>query len=279
MGIIYKITNTVNNKSYIGQTQLSLEKRYNEHFRDSNRRDYKFSRAIRKYGKEAFSVEILEEVPAEKLNEREMFWIDTFDTYHNGYNSTKGGEGLLKVDQHQIEQLWDKGLSIADIASVLEYCKYTIINHLITYPNYSEKESIRRGKKNQMRSINQFDLNGNYITSYNSINDAARSLNIDRTMISMCCRKKRCSAGGFQWRYSDDNSPQKYNSENKKMRPVRQYDLTGLFVAEFDSISKAEKATGINYSGISACCNNRRKSAGGYKWIYSDDSEVKNHAF
>lgn len=79
------------------------------------------------------------------------------------------------------------------------------------------------------------------ITSYNSINDAARSLNIDRTMISMCCRKKRCSAGGFQWRYSDDNNPQKYNSENKKMRPVRQYDLTGLFVAEFDSISKAEK--------------------------------------
>lgn len=74
------------------------------------------------------------------------------------------------------------------------------------------------------------------ITSYNSINDAARSLNIG-------CRKKRCSAGGFQWRYSDDNNPQKYNSENKKMRPVRQYDLTGLFVAEFDSISKAEKAT------------------------------------
>ena len=149
---------------------------------------------------------------------------------------------------------------------------------MITYPNYSENESIRRGKKNQMRSINQFDMNGNYITSYNSINDAARSLNIDRTMISMCCRKKRCSAGGFQWRYSDDNNPQKYNSENKKMRPVRQYDLTGLFVAEFDSISKAEKATGINYSGISACCNNRRKSAGGYKWIYSD-SEVKNYAF
>lgn len=50
--------------------------------------------AINKYGIENFTFEIIEECSEEQLNNRERYWIAYYDTYHNGYNRTVGGEGL-----------------------------------------------------------------------------------------------------------------------------------------------------------------------------------------
>lgn len=104
--IIYKITNQVTNKSYIGQTQQSLEIRWKQHIKDSNKSNFKFSRSIRKYGSECWKIEILESnLDPFFLNEREVYWISHFDTFKNGYNSTTGGtqricfseESLIKM--------------------------------------------------------------------------------------------------------------------------------------------------------------------------------------
>jgi len=48
---------------------------------------------MNKYGCDCFFVDILEEVPIEVLSEREQFWIKYYDSYHNGYNATFGGDG------------------------------------------------------------------------------------------------------------------------------------------------------------------------------------------
>jgi len=99
MGLIYKITNPLdNNRSYIGQTRGTLEKRWYKHTTTHINYDDYFHRAIRKYGSENFIVEVLEEnIPEELLNEKEAYYIEKYNTYiknlnSNGYNLTRGGD-------------------------------------------------------------------------------------------------------------------------------------------------------------------------------------------
>ena len=101
MGYIYKITNKVNNKSYIGQTINSVNRRWIEHKRDtkSNKDDFYLHRAMRKYGVDNFSISIVEEVENKLLNERESFWINFFNTFECGYNLTTGGGQNTKISE------------------------------------------------------------------------------------------------------------------------------------------------------------------------------------
>lgn len=97
MYIIYKHTCLVNQKSYIGLTKHSVEKRFKEHLYEAlTNNQNKFYKALRKYSKENFVSEILEEdISNLKLaNEREIYWIDYYDSYNNGYNNTRGGDTL-----------------------------------------------------------------------------------------------------------------------------------------------------------------------------------------
>lgn len=92
--IIYKATNKINNKSYIGQTIKSLRSRKSQHLADSIRKNYNFHKAIQKYGIDSFSWEILCECDSkEEMDEMEFHYIIQYDTYRNGYNCTFGGEG------------------------------------------------------------------------------------------------------------------------------------------------------------------------------------------
>ena len=91
---IYKITNNLNNLCYIGQS-IHIEKRLKEHKmkynweRDSNKVLYK---AFQKYGLENFTFEIIEECDEKELNKREIYWIEYYNSFKNGYNMTSGGE-------------------------------------------------------------------------------------------------------------------------------------------------------------------------------------------
>lgn len=94
MGYIYKITNTLNDKVYIGQTIKTVQKRFTQHKNNSNKEYFSqivLYKAFNKYGIENFICEEIEEVPNEKLDEREKYWIEYYDSYFNGYNSTLGG--------------------------------------------------------------------------------------------------------------------------------------------------------------------------------------------
>lgn len=94
---IYKITNKLNGHSYIGLS-THVEDRWKYHqdpynWQRENRKT--LYQAIIKYGIENFEFSILEECSAEELSEKEMYYIDYFDTYYNGYNMTKGGESNI----------------------------------------------------------------------------------------------------------------------------------------------------------------------------------------
>ena len=86
---IYKITNQINGKVYIGQTN-NLERRYKEHWFRYDR-EQPLYQAFNKYGRENFKMEPIE--LTENYNEREQYWIAFYDSYNKGgYNATKGGE-------------------------------------------------------------------------------------------------------------------------------------------------------------------------------------------
>jgi group I intron endonuclease len=94
-GIIYKATNLLNNKSYIGQTTRSLEKRISDHYAASKNTKYRyFTNAIKKYGITNFSWQLLEECSTkEDLDLAEIKWIEHFNTLNEdfGYNLKTGG--------------------------------------------------------------------------------------------------------------------------------------------------------------------------------------------
>lgn len=96
-GTIYKVTNIINNKSYIGQT-TRFNRRKMEHIRSSNKSIYKdynwpFHKAIRKYGDTNFVWDIIYSgsCNSDLLNELEMLFIDLYETYKKGYNANYGG--------------------------------------------------------------------------------------------------------------------------------------------------------------------------------------------
>jgi group I intron endonuclease len=97
-GIIYKITNLITGKVYIGQTKHSIEKRFKEHIRTSfsdDRPHGYIHKSIRKYGIENFSVEQIDSAKThDELNEKERYWITQEDSLSpNGYNLVSGGKG------------------------------------------------------------------------------------------------------------------------------------------------------------------------------------------
>lgn len=100
VGRVYAAKNRKNGKLYIGKTIQPAQVRLNKHFRDAfnkNNREYntKFNRAIRKYGTDIWDLIIIEDnIKEQELNELEIFYIDKYDTYNSGYNSTLGGEGI-----------------------------------------------------------------------------------------------------------------------------------------------------------------------------------------
>ena len=93
-GRIYKITNNINGKLYIGQTIYPLSYRYTNHLSDArNGRGYAMASAIRKYGQNNFKIELVEECDEDQLNDLEVKYIKQYNSVTpNGYNLTHGGD-------------------------------------------------------------------------------------------------------------------------------------------------------------------------------------------
>jgi group I intron endonuclease len=96
-GKIYKITNKENGLIYIGCTIYSLKKRFGEHLYRCFKTDYKSKlyNSMKKYGQENFTIELIEECNLNVIYETEKKYVESYDSYNNGLNSTFGGEGCL----------------------------------------------------------------------------------------------------------------------------------------------------------------------------------------
>ena len=113
---IYKITNKANGKVYIGQSIRPIEQRFQRHINDvvNNILDTHFARAIRKYGKENFYIELIETCDNQtELNLREQYWIRKYDSINNGYNETDatskcGGNTYMSKTESEMKEISEK---------------------------------------------------------------------------------------------------------------------------------------------------------------------------
>lgn len=149
LGIIYIITNTINNKIYIGQTIQTLDARWQEHCRKScskNEANMAIKKAIFKYGKENFIIKEIEKCDISTLDEKEIYYINLYNSYNEGYNLTKGGKNgskplKLNIKQQQIcVELYKFGFSLRDISKEFNVDKKTI-KHIIEINNIETRSS------------------------------------------------------------------------------------------------------------------------------------------
>lgn len=113
---IYKITNNINQKVYIGQSIRPVEDRFKRHISDAknNILDTHFCRAIRKYGEENFSIEIIDTAQTQhELNHKEQYWIRYYNSIMNGYNETdaiykSGGNTYLSKSKDEMSEIKEK---------------------------------------------------------------------------------------------------------------------------------------------------------------------------
>lgn len=198
MFYIYCITNKISNKKYIGKTTDSIENRFKRHCLDykkskiSNRPLYK---AMNKYGIENFYIEELEQISdIAILNDREKFWIQQFNTYGKfGYNATLGGDGKILYDyQFFVELFINTKLSQKDICNIYNISPKTI-RKILKAHNIS---TVRKSK-----TIIQYNLDGQFIREFSSVNEIVEELKFKKQLILKCCTNQIKTAYNFIWEY------------------------------------------------------------------------------
>lgn len=209
MAFIYKITNDVNGKIYIGKTLHNVDKRWKEHINDSKREHTEnrpLYRAMNKYGIDNFHIETIEECSDELVEEREVFWIKEYNSFgKNGYNATIGGDGKPYVHRALILWLWLGNMNITEVARITLYDKGTISKTLKSYGVTSKEISDRASRSpiNATKSVAMLDMESNFIKKFSSIADACVYLhkNPRSPHIGEVCKGKRKTAYGFKWKF------------------------------------------------------------------------------
>lgn len=198
MSYIYCITNNINQRQYVGKTNTTIEKRWKQHKKDAPKRNFEkrpLYRAINKYGANNFSIEVLEECPPEESSEREIYWIEKLDTYHNGYNATLGGDGSHYLDYDKIVSTYKEVGSAQKTAQILGIAITTVFYIMRSYEIDTSKPT------STYKPVAKIDPNTHeVIETYINVEEAELA-NGNSHHISDVCKGKRKTCKGYEWKY------------------------------------------------------------------------------
>ena len=217
MAYIYKIINDINEKVYIGKTQQTIQQRWSNHLKDSvktTKEHRPLYAAMRKYGGEHFKIEIIEECDTFILEEREIYWINYYDSYRNGYNATLGGDGTIRLNHQQIIDLYKQEQNMIKVAEIIGCSKDSVsdilkANNIETLTSQEvthlqHKKQIQMIDKKTLELVNEFETHADaarYLIDNNLTNCKFTTI---RYHISEVCRGIRKSAAGFIWKEITD---------------------------------------------------------------------------
>lgn len=207
--IIYLITNKINGKQYVGQTVRTLEERFKEH----KRKNGVISRAIKKYGAENFTYELIDTAESmDELNKKEIEHIQRLGTTEPfGYNLCYGGNNTMGYNHREESK---KKMSL------VKKKKGSHVGERNHFYGKKHTEETRAKMKEAWRTKRVMTeewrqkLKDNHPTrkvinlttgeEFESIKEAAEKYGLKETHISRVCRGGRKTTGGFRWAYAED---------------------------------------------------------------------------
>lgn len=248
---VYKITCKINSKSYIGwTTQQDVARRWGKgksnYLRKNKYGNYRHPRLaedILKYGWENFDKEILYTgLTYEDALSKEKEMIEKYDSFNNGYNSTRGGERRFYLGCNKI----NNKKAVSNCKSKLVYC---------------------------------YNKNGDLICSIKGISKMAEYLNVPYDCISDCCYKVKDQHNSHKTAYgyvfttvelTKEEVIKRFQSYKRNFDYIYLYDINGNFLDKFDSYEKAIEKTGICRPSISGCCNGKTRFVNTYVFSFKE---------
>lgn len=298
-GVIYKYTNKINGKVYIGQT-INENRRKQEHL--LARENSYFHNAIKKYGWNSFEYKVLFRIRCiskqdliNTLNQKEEIAIKYFNSTDNnlGYNIRSGGNNspIPKEMKKKLSEMrkGEKNPMYGIHQVVSEETRRKISksnkgrNAGEKHPFFEKKlgplsEERKRilSEKNTKSPVIQLSLEGEFIKEWPSAKKASKDLNINDGRIGSVCMGKSITAGGYRWLYKSDYESGNYtfkSTDPYNIKSIVQLDMECNFIKEFDSIARASRDTNINRTTINRVLAHKvgGKTAGGFIWLYKKE--------
>lgn len=210
-GIIYSGYNQITDKRYIGATTGDLDKRIREHLDTgvSNNSTF-FTSELLLYGLEKYLFEVIDTAETtDELAQKEIYYINKYNTFHDGYNSDRGGGFKKTIYQFEFDNpepiatyqsLEEAGNSVnASPKTISNACLGTLKSakgflwsYTDTAPEYIDQ---------RRQPVTQYDINGVMIQTFSSAREASRELQIPLSCITRCCRGEREQTHGFRFSY------------------------------------------------------------------------------
>lgn len=278
---VYKHTSP-SGKSYIGISN-NPEKRWNHG--KGYIKNYRFTRAINKYGWDAFTHEILYEgLSAGEAAEIEQRLIDEMKLtdFKYGYNLRDGGDGTFceesrkRMSRSRMGNQNSKGHHHTDDErkAVSDGLKRYYATH--ENPNKGKEQLDKRGENSPFSiAVSLLDDDGNVVKTFPALSEAARETGCRLQKIWSCCNGYSGSTNGMRWKYADDRANiqktfrKNFKGENNpSAKPVECRSLDGTLIETFPYATLGAKKFNLDLSSIIKCCRGKKKTCGGMKWNY-----------
>ena len=254
-GYIYLTKNNINGKMYIGKRIYKNENEDKKYYGSG----FLIKKALKKYGKNNFTKEILcccEN--KDELNEKEIYYIEMFDAFNdkNFYNLTKGGEGSTGVSRFgENNPFFGKHHTKETIEIIRNIHKGKKLNeHHKNILTNSQK-----GKPKSKEWIESVSGKNSYWFGKHLSEETKHKLSLSK--IGKTSKNK----GKSLWNEDDKKRIRQKSIETCTTRKSVICIETGIV---YESIIDAGRKTNIHHQSINACCKNKRKSAGSYRWKY-----------
>ena len=206
--IVYKATNKINNKVYIGITTKTLEHRKSIHKKDSKTKNTYFYKAIRKHGFDNFEWEVIDTAQSiEELHEKEIAYIkqyESFDNKEKGYNTTSGGGSLYKITESErkarSERAKGKNNPMYGVPSPMKDKQFSDEHKqkISASLKGSYREHVIGGNNPAAKRVRNIETG----EEFDTLTDAGKSCGKSRQNIGVACRSNGTkTAGGFHWEY------------------------------------------------------------------------------
>ena len=221
-GTVYLIENCVSGKCYVGQTTQRLHRRWHGHLNDArNGSDYPLHRAIRKYGVNAFTVSVLEQIDSNFLNDAEITWIKKLNSFENGYNLTLGGGGIRgwkhsDAARQKISARNSGKIRSREVRDMIRKSVYESFERNLTKDYISDATKLALANpivrarmeanvySKTRKRVQQLSFDDIVIATFKSASEASLMTGVNKGNLCACCRGCFEQAGGFKWRYVCD---------------------------------------------------------------------------